>query len=245
MERSFLLGVVFSILSIEAFSQNASLGLQTGIATNSMKELKNINESVRNALPFDAKTVADFPPYFYYSPCIGIHFADRLSFGFLYTFTSTGSRVSAADYSGEYRFDMIVSSNGPGIYYKVDLISEHAVHLSLYSNFEAAFSKLKMNESLRLMDSLISSDSHSFAANSLIIEPGINITYPKRNFEVGLNLSYNIGLINKPFHLSENENAYLADPDTGKKIKPQWNGLRVGFTISYLFNLNTASFVGF
>ena len=217
------------------YSQDIKLGFKTGIGIYSMSGLKIINNAVPLTLPFDTKLVSNFPPYFYYQPAFLIRFANY-SLGLVYSFQSTGSRISGNDYSGEYRFDMKVNSNNPGIHGEISIISRPKFQISLYSSFGVAFSNLKMNEYLNIQDSVLMNETYKFKALNYYFEPGINTTYTITSLlSVGINAGYFIQFGDQAFHLDGNKENKLIDPNNRKPVKPDWKGFRLG--LSFFYNI--------
>jgi len=62
-----------------------------------------------------------------------IRFSDEnFYFGFVYTFQTTGSRVSSVDYSGEYRFDTKINCNSPGFMLQFKFEDYNILKLDMY-----------------------------------------------------------------------------------------------------------------
>ena len=218
-------------------SQQASFGLQGGIGTFHMKGLKSINETIVSGLSFDSRIVSDFPPFFYYRPAVKVKIND-LTLGLVYTFQSTGSRVSAKDYSAEYRYDMIIKSGSPGIYGDILLIPDNKVRVGLYSVFGCLFTGLKMSEYFILLESKLIDDAYRFKSFNFFIEPGFNLNYPVKYLDFGLNGGYLLQFGSGSFHFAGNKYAKLINQETGEPVKPGWNGFRAGLSVSYTFHKN-------
>jgi len=237
MKKIVISIVIILVLHNCTYSQNFKFGFTTGIGTYSMSDLKIINDAVIEYLPFDTKIVSDFPPYLFYQPKIILEF-NTLSLGLVYTFQSTGSRISGKDYSGEYRFDMKVNSHNPGIYAELGILSKPEYKFSVYSNAGLEFSNLKINEYLNLEDSVIHNYEQSFKAMNYYVEPGIIATHTfTSKFSIGINAGYLIEFGKNGFYKDKKENELL-DP-SGHQTKPNWNGFRFGATIYYTINKKT------
>jgi hypothetical protein len=222
------------IINARAISQDFSIGFQSGIATYSMLDLKKINKIIPGELPFDTKTVANFPPFFYFSAVVKKRIGN-VNLGLVYLFQSTGSRISGKDYSGEYRFDMLVNCSAPGIYSEVILPSSGKSQFSYFSIAGFAYSGLKLNEFLNVLDENVTDETYRFRAVNYYIEPGFSYNYPYRFFNFGINAGYLIQFRNNAFHSTGNKNEILTNPQSGEPAVPGWSGLRAGLSFTICF----------
>jgi hypothetical protein len=224
---------IFSLARV-ANSQHIKLGYQIGLGTYSMTSLKNINDQISESLPFDSKVVDNFPEYLYFHPSVSLEFAGY-SIGLIYTFQSTGSRISAKDFSGEYLYDTKVSSTAPGIYGDVKIISQKKSRLCIYSMTGLLFSKMKLHEFLTLQNSLGSNQYMDYKAQNFFLEPGLVYYYFLGSFSLGLNAGYFITIGSQAFYSGDNKKNILYDYKNQQDAKPDWNGIRAGFSILYTF----------
>lgn len=234
MKKIFQILILLILLSAEVNSQQFSLGVQLGTGTYSMSDLKTINEITMKNLPFNTKTVANFPPFINYSASF-LFTAGTVYAGLTYSFLSTGSRVSGKDYSGEYRFDMLINSNSPGIYAAIDLFQKGKIRYSFYTTSGVMFSNLEIKEYLRVLETTLKDETLKFRSFNLFTEPGFKITYPFKFLDIGINAGYAFQYYNRLFLYKENKEIYLANPTSGNPVKPGWNGFRAGLSAVYTF----------
>jgi hypothetical protein len=231
MKKTMLIILFNLAVATGIYPQQLSIGFSTGVGTYSMSELKSLNEALQP--DFDAKLVTDFPAWFYYKPSFRIRF-EKLTLGLTYTYQSTGSRISAKDYSGEYRFDMKVHSNNPGIYLALDIYTQNKSRLSVYAEPGLSFSSLEINQYLYLLGSVINEHTISFEALNFYLLPGIDYScsfFP--SFTATVNLGYYIQAGKQDFHKDGDKDWELVNPVTHESIKPQWGGIRFGITLMY------------
>ena len=238
MKYACYISLLVSMMPLSVNSQQVEAGLQTGIGTFSMTELKRLNEIVMQDIPFDTRIVTDFPVYFYYRPFIMLK-VNNISIGPMYTYQSTGSRVSAKDYSGEYRFDIIINSSSPGILAETGLFNPGKIQCSFYSAFGILFSNLKLKEHLKVQEENLLDYFFRYKTLNMFFEPGLKFTYPLNFLNIGLNAGYLIQVGNKSFHAPGNKDALLVNPESEVPVKPGWNGVRVGLSVYRCFNLTS------
>jgi hypothetical protein len=216
-------------------AQQFSFGFSTGIGSYSMEDMKMLNKTV---IPdFDAKLVSDFPAYLYFSPSACIRLKTFI-FGLNYTYQSTGSLISAKDYSGEYRFETLIHSNNIGIMMGAFLLKTERIELYAYAKFGKAFTQLNITEHLDLLDTVLFDNRLNVVADNFYTEPGFALTYKIYPFlSAELNLGYYLDFGAADLHLKDNKKAILQNPETGKNVTAQWAGIRAGITLQYTFNL--------
>jgi hypothetical protein len=225
--KNLLIAILFSICSL-SYSQNLGLGIHSGIGFYNMNDLKNLNSAVFKSLPFQAKVISDFPPFFYYKPALFMSF-NKFSFGFQATFYSTGSRISSKDYSGDYLFDTKITSIAPSAY--IDFLQFTFLKnykLALFSEGGFLFSSLDLKEHLTISDQNITNSSYSLKSKNYYIEPGIKFRYDLyKSISLDLNASYFFQFGKEVF---ESDKGALVN-DENKAIGPDWSGLRFGIAI--------------
>ncbi|MBS3774000.1 MAG: hypothetical protein KGY70_02330 [Bacteroidales bacterium] len=227
--------IIASFLLLAAFqvhSQYIRLGFQAGRSQFSMEKLKSINKQIQQSFPVETKQISNYPSNWYYQPILLTN-VNIIDFGIFYSFQSTGSRISAKDYSGEYKFETDLKSNTFGIHAAIPVVKMRRVELSLYSEVGVISSDLEMKEYLNLMDSTYVEDEYQFHAKNFIFEPGLNLTYYPFDF---LGITFNAG-----YSLLFGDNAYFSDeldtplyystPQEQHEVKPEWSGLRLGLTV--------------
>jgi len=217
---------------LTAYPQELKFGLQTGIGTYSMEGLKNINDYVSGDIPFDTKITSDFPAYFYYRPSV-VFAWNRFSLGLIYTMQSTGSRITAKDYSGSYRFDMKLRAASPGIYCDLKLANTNNGKFSIYSMSGVLFSKLGMQEVLNVNSTEIENSKYTYKALNFFLEPGLNYSYNVKSFTLGLSFGYSFTLGKQAYYSVTDKDRKIYDPVSKEPLKPEWNGLRTGISLSY------------
>jgi len=230
MRRIFQIVVLIVITVNNSNSKDLSFGFQTGIGTYSMSGLKNLNYALPELLAFDTKLVSNFPEYWYYRPSFGMKFKG-FGIGLVYLYQSTGSRVSAADYSGEYRFDMKVKSYSPGICVDVNLLHLYNFQFAAYSVLGLLSSKLKITEYLNAMEMELVNDTYDFKAHNNYFEPGFNFVYRYKFIGVGISGGYLIQFGKQEFYRGKYQKVRLYEFDGREAIKPEWNGFRFGISV--------------
>jgi len=225
----FLLFVVIHSASSQPNIQSFNLGFEMGWATYSMSELKEINTIVLNNLPFPAKIVSDFPPYYYYKPRFVFEF-DQSEFGVFFTRQSAGSRISSRDYSGEYLFEILTYAKSFGIHYLVKLNPGDLLEIGLYSDLGHYTSELEMMETLELFGEESLNEEYIFRTNSFFLEPGFSVSFQYQPVKLQLmaGYSYEFGKKGLSANTIEMINIY-----SGKNAKISWDGFRAGASLSY------------
>lgn len=235
MRYLILLLLVTSVFCNHSSGQSLKFGLHTGFGFYSMPNLGEINNSVSEDLPFDTKIVADFPPYWNYNTSLLLGFKN-FNIGINYSFQSTGSRVSAKDYSGDYHFDMKVKANSAGIYGDIVYSPYKKIEISFYSKLNIAFSNLEIAECLMISDSSLMNSTYEFKSVNYYFEPGLNFAYSITKYlDIGMYAGYLIGFGSQAFYSVKDKDYKLYNPNNYNTIKPEWNGFRIGLSIYYTF----------
>ena len=229
--KKILFAILLSVCSV-SYSQNLEIGMQSGIGFYNMKDLKKLNLSVFESLPFQASIVADYPPYFYYKPGILLSY-NKFRMGLQTAFYSTGTRISSKDYSGEYLFDVKTSCIAPGAFIDILLYTFHDKYkLSLFSEGGVVFSGLDLQENLNVGDLEVSNTSYSFKSLNYFFEPGVKLRRSIFNLvSLELNAGYLFQFGKNP--LKSDQGDILGIGNTA--IRPGWNGLRFGISVLYRF----------
>jgi hypothetical protein len=231
MKKVFLcLALIFITFCLS--SQATKFGFQTGLHFSNMQELSDLNLILQKETPFDTKIISDFPGYWYYKPSINLEYSN-LSLGVSYFFTSTGSRISSKDFSGEYKLDIKVHTSAPAIFADAHFPSKSKLQGGFKCSLGILLSGLNMNESLIVGNQSIVSNDNNFESLNYFFLPEFRVTYPWKSFSFEFNTGYLIQFGAKQFSLKDNKNTVLTNPDIDNPIKPNWNGFEIGISITY------------
>ncbi len=223
--------LVFIILSLNA--QAFKIGVETGIGSYRMSDLKSFQEEMISAIPELAiKNVEDFPPSVFYSVYLDYELSKTDILSINASYYSTGARNHIADYSGEYKLDMLSNAYKCALSYK-NLMPVNE-KLSFYWQLESGliFSKLELNELLKIGNQDINNQSYDFRSIGFMGKPSIGLTYPlihKLFCNLCLGYEYNLPA---SLHIKGNKDAELTNY-SGDNVRTDWSGIRMSFGLYY------------
>jgi len=231
LKLSLFVIVILATTTLKA--QNIFVGGGGGGGTFGMNSVKEFNQTIIKQLPFNPVLKDNFPPYIFYNGEVIDSLTENLAVGINLSTTSTGSRHSLADYSGHYTFDNIQKGFFPGIKIFYGAESGCLNEFNLLIEGGVSFSNMIINEELKIFEEF-QSDKMELEAMGFFFQPGIcyfkNIT-PR--IKVCANISYYFGF-EKGYYLPKEKNQILYNQETGKPIKPQWDGIRLGITAYWM-----------
>ncbi|MBK7212755.1 MAG: hypothetical protein IPH88_05565 [Bacteroidales bacterium] len=230
--RKTLLSAILLLWAAMLYSQDFQIEAGSGAGFYKMENLKALNTYVMKDLGFNTKLTDDFPAWVYFKGAL-LFGTENYMAGFALSHHSTGSRISAQDYSGSYHFDNIINAWMPGILIKVPLGNIGKVELE--GQLEAGFiySKLMSTEYLELFDTVYLDNTYNFKAMNLYVEPILKISYPVKSFKISCQISYMSQFGKEGFKLDQQGNPQVMNPGTNTVLKPEWSGLRMNFSILY------------
>ncbi len=207
-------------------------GFQTGWANFKMGDLKDLNRIVHQNNPLNPVQTSNYPSYYYYQPTLKIKI-NKLSFGILYSKSSSGSRSSIKDFSGEYRFDTRISNTTYGILTSFNIYSWRNFNATFYSEFGFFKTKLNITEYLEIYNNKYIDFNNDYSSKNGYLEPGIILSYSLRFLEIEGNLGYFKQLKGKPLRDSNSLNiSFNSTYDT----QPDWSGFRYGLSLFFVIN---------
>jgi hypothetical protein len=233
--RTFFVAILL-VFQLNSFSQSFKLGIQSGYGSYSMSGLKGFNSFVVSSIPFETRVVDSYPSYVYYQPSLIYSFND-FSFGALYSYQSTGSRISSVDYSGEYKLDTRIKTSAIGfsIEHNFRIVENPMPYFAPYLKLGYMFTSMQLNEFLRVYDETYVDYGLQLSSDNYFIEPGIKIGYGFGKLDTNLSLGY-LFQFGDGYLKGPNKTYLITDKD--KKISPDWSGFRLGISLVFrIFSL--------
>ena len=221
---TFLLGFILN----STLSQESNFGLQLGVGSYDMAQLKSINDEVLRSLQFDAKVTDNVSPFWYYKAYWIFPISKTVGLGFKLSFHSTASRISRADYSGEYRFDNKLYCLAPGLLLDIKLYSKSKFKIILYDETGMEFSKINLDEKIQIYTS-INEETKDYKSNNVYTELGLKYAYDFKRLSIGLNTGFLLDIKNGII----NNSTKLIDFGNGEGTRLSWTGFRIGVFVSY------------
>ena len=218
-------------------AQNLLVGAGIGGGTFEMNSIKDYNQTIVKLLLFKPVLTDNFPPYFFYKAEVLYCFPKILAIGLNFHTTSTGSRLALSDYSGSFEHDNVQKGLFPGVKIMLGKAPGKSNGLNLLLEGGAAFSTMDVERVFKLADES-QTDQIDYNAQGFFVQPGIcyfrNIY---SNIKLCANVSYYYGF-EKGYHLPNEKDQKLFNSESGKPIKPQWDGIRFGITAYWSFRNN-------
>ncbi|HNX56395.1 MAG TPA: TonB-dependent receptor [Prolixibacteraceae bacterium] len=224
-----ILLILFILNSVLAEGQETisklRFGITGGFGTFSQSDLKSLNQTVMDQLPFDAKIVDEFEPNFNFGGYTQYQLFNRFWLGPEYRYYYTGSRLGQKDYSGVYSFDQYLHSHTVGLKMGYVVAEIDRFSFQFQVNSGVGFTKWKMDSKLKIgeesenqIDNLKGFSWYalpSFAVNYKIFD----------NLSLVGSAGYSIDLIKKC--------KYEANSDIKIVKNPDWSGLRLTLGLEY------------
>lgn len=216
------------------YAQTVSFSAGAGTGTYNMKQLSDLNEVLQEEVPFETRIVSDFPPFLNYSASFKVR-VNNFRYGLEYSYFTTGSRVSAKDYSGEYLMDMTLNGHLAGMSAGFVVSSSGKLEFAFSGVMGVIFTRLRINENLVVLENQILDTRFNAQSKAPYAGPVIGISYPAGVFDFGLNGGYLFQITKGNFALTDGNEGILLNPSTGKSVGPGWGGFRVGLTAGVRF----------
>lgn len=230
MKRRILVLLV-GCLAFARVQASFDVECESGLATFDMQSLKGMNVMLLTSLPFHAKTVSNFEPYYYVKPSIMMR-SEAWNVGFAMGFQSTGSRISSWDHTAEYLFDVRVKSSTMGVFVGYKLFESKYIQLDTRWEYGAILSNFHMQEQFVATNYEASNDEMDALGINMYAEPSLRLYGGVKPFAVFLNVGYQVQMDSEPlfvdtpdYPLSFNSNYLYAG----------WSGFRVALGVSLRF----------
>lgn len=131
--------------------------------------------------------------------------------GAIFSYRTTGSRRHLKDYSGEYKYDMILQSFRIGPHYKSKVHSDSALIMYLGIGAGIIKTKLSTEEKFTIYDEVKFSENKEYEHQTIYIEPMLHINIPlfqSISIEGGIGYEFNINPVNtnnfnRPYNKAE------------------------------------------
>ncbi|MGH7598526.1 MAG: hypothetical protein ACREOI_19390 [bacterium] len=230
-----------TIRPLPVFGQNEiSLRIKGGWNTYAMTDLKALQIEARTTLRQDqvrARITEYFPPYLSLQGALIFsvyqsHWGSVNVGGFPESL-STGGRVHYQDYSGEVRFDQVISGISLGGLCEFELKQSKKFSWRFAAELSVISSSLENEPLLRIGQNTVS-EKIIFNSLAIAFQPRLAPTIKLGSMLWGLHLGYQFSA---PATLkwSEDSRGYLVNANN-QKVKSDWSGLRTGIWIGYNFN---------
>lgn len=242
MKKLFLVFIFLFTTFVVPCSSEIKLIFNPGLGFYSMYSISQMNKMTRESLPISVKQISDFPPYWnFYTGINIINPATSRGYGLYYSFESTGSRMSLADYSGEYynNFTANAHSFGFSVIYSPMKQFVLPIFAEIIGGYKLTTLSNKEYWRIGTQDTVYTAE---FNAGSFFIEPCLNIVYSYKFMEFGFKAGYQLDLGGEYKIVSinsdtKNSGTPIANPaNPNRALNTEWSGLRLN--LLFMLNLN-------
>lgn len=226
MKKITLILLLLICLTSLAPAQKIKFEAAYGLASYSMNDLKLGNDMILKELPVKGEITDDFPSLPFESVAISAQFGKVLIIGLTGTHNTTASRISYKDFSGEFKYDLRLTSWAPGVRIGANIF-QRKIAVSGIADVAYSFTSLATDEIM-----LTFSEKRSFRSNSFTVLPQIRLSRQIKKFEIGLNGGYLYDFGGA--YISGGEK--LINTKTQEQVSNNWSGYRFMLNLGYCFN---------
>jgi len=207
--------------------QGLDVEIRTGYGFYNLKDIKHLQRDLLAAVKIPGiRSVEVFPDNMYYGLSLNRNFEGSIKAGIEMTFFSTGGRNHLADYSGEYKMDMLLRGYQIGPRFEKSEFKWRRFMAGLQLSGGISLTELKLDERLTVFNTEASSEKIKLTSTGWFVEPSLRTSY---KIYTGLFLSLCGG-----YHF--NHNRPLKSPDGETRFINDWSGIRASLGISYTFS---------
>lgn len=206
-------------------AQTISVRINSGINFFNMKDLKEFQKTM-NVEWLGTKTLKSFPSYYNYQLQAAFLFSRHIVGGIYTDYTSTGGRLDYKDYSGEIRYDQVVSRLSIGALFEYKIFNAGMFSIDLSSKISYQASKLKFESLLQIQGDKQTGTSE-FTSDGIGIEPGAAAGFTYSFFLIRLEAGYQLSFSG---NYTSKEHKLNTVSETLGDIKPEWNCFKLTVT---------------
>ncbi len=226
LTKTVFFSLILLFIVVDVKSQDINVEVNAGYGFYQLNDVKTLQQSMLGSAQIpNLKSVEEFPNGFYPSISVNYLFGPKNSIGISFLRYTTGGRNHLADYSGEYKIDMILDGYGMGVKYQRGVYLQNKFAFILQIETGVIFSELDVDEKLTVYKEVMSSDHISLESTGIYAEPMVKFSY---NFIDDLNLQfssgYNINFMGK-MKVDGEKTDFVSN----------WSGLRLMLGVSYTF----------
>lgn len=213
------------ILRGQELESKLRFGISYGFSTFNHEDLRKMNQTTIEGLPFKAKILDEFEPNFNFGGYSQYNLFNNFWIGPDYHYYYTGSRIGLKDYSGEFSFDQYLKTHALGV--KMDFVLTEIDRLKflLQINSGGSFSKWEIDSKLSIGDES-EIQTNNFKGFSWYAQPSIVVNYKVNDyFLLVASAGYSIDLTKKY--------KYEANRDVEVTTNPNWSGIRLALGIEF------------
>jgi len=185
---------------------------------------------------FSPEAVERFPGYFNYTVTAGYWINNGEMIGLNCGYYTTGGRNHVADYSGEYKLDMIIKGYRMGFQYQNVYFFNN--NIGLYAQIKAGtiMSLFEQEMTLNIYNVTSSADHSEYSGISFFGEPSVGLIYSlKNNISLDVNAGYQFDT-NARLYKNGNRDIELQRYEKDH-VKVNWSGLRLALGVTYYLKL--------
>jgi len=221
-------------LSVMAFASNSNIrinihyGMTNHLSNGTLGKFENAVFDTYKAYGIPIKKVQSFPSV----PEFHVELSKKLTklvWGCFYNQSSTGGRIHYSDYSGEIRFDYVLSNRSFGFLFRYPLNENKVFSFKESLLMGIMPTTFSFEESIQI-GSDRSEDAITVETLGYFFEPGLLIDYKfHKHFSFGVYSGIKSFVISEPYTMGS---GYLATSG-GKKVKADWIEFKVMFRLGF------------
>lgn len=222
--------ILIAIILLFAFNvsgQVINLEAKAGYGFYNLDDIKRLQTSLLEAVSLPGvKAVETFPNNFYYSFALSHVVNNTDQIGLEFSYFTTGGRNHLADYSGEYKVDMLLNGYQIGPKYEDYFLQYDDFKIGIQLAGGVIFSVLTIEEILRVNEEILSEDLAELKSTGWFVEPLLVASY---NVFDKLNIKISGG-----YNFSEKGELKFDKKKT--ELAANWSGIRFLVGIDYSLN---------
>jgi len=228
------LGLFLTLLLPGLRAQNMGITVSGGLASQSMDDMKYLQEYILGTYPVEGKITSSFPPFATASINLMKQGFAYLHFGGGYTYSTTGGKSSYADPTGSIITEMDLSSHRLGAFLTYTIWEREHIDIALNGRVDLNLTTVEISSGVNVLG-LINRIYNQYRSLGPSVSGGLECMYKFENLAVGILGGY---LVDIPGDLSKTDgDDPLTDPnDSERVLTANWTGWHVGIKTRFWLN---------
>lgn len=224
--KGIAIAAFLTLLSQGAFAQGFGFSASFGMSSQSMDDLKYIQEYILTTYPVEGKITSSFPPFSNVSLNLVKEWYEHIHIGGGYSFSTTGGKSSYSDYTGSIATEISATSHRLGAFLSYTIMGGERLNLALYGRIDANFTTVGIESLINILGRT-TNIINQYRSISPSGTAGLELMYKFSGFSLGLDAGYLVDLAGDLRNTESDD--YLIDPnDSNRILTSNWTGWHVG-----------------